>query len=98
VDQARVRECAEAHANAIVEGDLRRASADLTEEGKKSAPAVMSEMPRPVRSAEVADVADAGDNAVATIVYSGDDKHITVESRWVDREGRPMISELTLRL
>jgi hypothetical protein len=97
MDEARVREHAEAHARAMADGDLRRASSDLTEEAKKTAPAVMAEMPRPVTGARVSDVVASGADAVATIVYSGHDKEISVESRWADRDGRPMITELTLR-
>lgn len=97
MDEARVRQHAEEHARAIANGDLRRASGDLTEEAKKTAPAVMAEMPRPVTGARVSDVVVSGEDAVATIVYSGDDRETTVESRWADRDGRPMITELTLR-
>jgi hypothetical protein len=97
MDEAGVREHAEGHARAMADGDLRRASSDLTEEAKKTAPAVMAEMPRPITEARVSDVVVSGEDAVAIIVYSGDDKVTTVESRWADREGRPMITELTLR-
>jgi hypothetical protein len=97
MDEARVRQHAEAHAQAIADGDLRRASRDLTEEAKKSASEVMAEMPRPVTAARVSDVVASRDDAVATIVYSGDGTEIVVDSRWADRDGRPMITELALR-
>jgi hypothetical protein len=97
VNETQVRERAEAHAQAIVGGDLRRASQDLADEAKRSAPAVMAEMPRPVTAVRVTDVAASGEDVVATIVYSGGDVETIVESRWSDRNGRPMITELTLR-
>jgi hypothetical protein len=97
MDQANVREHAEAHANAIVTGDLARASSDLTDEAKRGARAVMAEMPRPVTDARVGEVLVSDNDAVATIVYAGNDTQISVESRWEEREGRPMIVDLTLR-
>ena len=98
MDKAGVRDRAEAHARAIAEGDLGRASSDLTEEAKKTAPAVMAEMPRPITGARVTNVVTSGADAVATILYSGDDKELSVESRWTDRDGRLMITELTLQV
>jgi hypothetical protein len=94
MDQAEIRERAEAHAKAVVEGDLVVASKDLTDEARAQAPDVMKELPRPVTGADVGEVRTEGDDFVVGILYKGQDSEKQVESRWVEAGGRPMISEL----
>jgi len=96
VDEATVREQAEGHAAAMVDGDLRRAAQSLTDEGKADAPTVMEKMPRKIDSAEVTRVTIEGDQATATIVYRGEGNQVSVESRWAEQEGAPMIVSLKL--
>ena len=91
MNDATVREHAEAHGRAVVEGDLRRAASDLTEGAQAGAGAVMAQLPRPLKDAEVVDVEQAGTEALARIRYSGEDGAVTVASRWADHGGRPMI-------
>jgi hypothetical protein len=96
VDESTVREHAEAHGKAVAAGDLRTAGSDLTEEGRADAGAVMSKMPTPVTSATITSVTQSGDTFVATIRYEGTDGGIDVNSTWVEKDGRPMISKLAL--
>ena len=96
MDEKAVREHAEAHGRAVVENDLRTAGADLTDEVRAYVGDIMSEFPRPVRSAEVVSVEGAGDDYTARILYAGDDKSVNVESRWSEIDGRPKIVELKL--
>lgn len=90
-----VRKHAEEHGQAIVAGDLRRAGEDLTEEARGQAGAVMGSMPRPVTAANIESVRTDGDEFVVRIRYSGEDSEAMVDSRWADRDGRPMVVELT---
>ena len=96
MDEAAVREHAAAHGAAVVDGDLRKASGDLTEEARGQAGDVMRQIPDPLAGAEVTDIRFEGEDAVATIVYSGGDSSVTVESTWSEREGRPMIVDLSI--
>ena len=93
MDEAVVRERAQAHGEAVKAGDLRRAAVDLSDEAKADAPAVMDTLPRPVDAVEIVGVEDANDECVVRIRYSG--RHVVVvESRWAERDGRPMIVAL----
>ena len=94
MDEAAVREHAQAHGDAVVNGDLRRAAQDLGDEAKAKAPAVMGKLPQPVTGASVESVEAAGDQFVALIRYSGKETSATVESRWADLDGRPTIVDL----
>jgi hypothetical protein len=94
VDEADVRTRAEAHAAANVAGDLALAATDLTEEALANIGPVARRLPRPITSAEVTRVEKTTeDRFVSEIRYSGADSSVVVESVWMDREGRPMISE-----
>jgi hypothetical protein len=95
MDLDRVRERAEAHAKAVVEGDLRRAGADLAPQAQASAAAVMKRLPNPVNSAQLRDVTSDGDAVVATILYSGATAELLVKSRWEELEGQAMIVNLS---
>ena len=97
MDENAVREHAEAHGRAIETGDLRRAGSDVAEEFQPRLPEVMREMPRRVTSAEVVRVEPAdGDEYFAHIRYAGDDKEVTLQSRWAERNGRPMIVDINV--
>ncbi|MEA2498924.1 MAG: hypothetical protein QOH26_1329 [Actinomycetota bacterium] len=94
MDEQAVRQHAEGHGQAVVAGDLRTASQDLAETGREAAGTVMPQLPRPVTGAEVLSIEVAGDEHVVLIRYSGEDKQATVESRWADQDGRPMIVDM----
>jgi hypothetical protein len=91
MDESAVRECAEDHGRAVVEGDLRRAGKYLTDSARDQAGAVMAKLPTPITDAQVVDVEQSGSDALAHIRYSGGDRATTVVSRWADRAGQPMI-------
>ena len=96
MDEDTVRLHAQAHGDAVVANDLGQAASDLTDEAKAQAPAVMGKLPRPTTAAEIQSVRDDGGEFVATIVYSGEGSSASVESRWVEKDGKPMIASLTV--
>ena len=72
-------------------GDVNRAAQDLTEDARVQAGPVMKALPRPITSAEVLDVRTDAEVVVVNILYSGTDSKATIESRWADVDGKPMI-------
>jgi hypothetical protein len=96
MDQETVRLHAQAHGDAVVANDLGQAGSDLTPEAQKEAPGVMGKLPRPVSTAEVMTVETQGDECIAKIRYSGEGSTVIVESRWTERDGRPMIVSLAV--
>ena len=94
MDESAVRQHAEAHGQAMVDGDLRKAGSDLTPEVHAVAGTVMKDFPRKVESAEVVSVDGGGDEFVVQARYSGEGKEVTVESRWGERDGRPKIVDM----
>ena len=94
MDEAAVRQHAEDHGQAMVDGDLRRAGGDLSPEAQQQAPSVMSNFPKVVETAEVKSLDLQGDAAVVLATYRGGDKEVTVEARWEERDGRPKIVDM----
>lgn len=97
MDESAVRRHAEAHGRAMVEGDVMRAGGDLTPEAQARARDVMRELPREISDVEILTIESAGGGEyVSRVRYSGEGREVTVESRWAEREGRPMIVDLGL--
>ena len=97
MDERAVRQQAEAHAAANVSGDMSRAAADLTADAMANIGPVARKLPRPITAGKVTRVEQAGDGRYVVIIeYTGPDSSVTVESVWVEQEGRPMIGETRL--
>jgi 5,10-methenyltetrahydromethanopterin hydrogenase len=91
VDEAQVREHAEEHARAIERGDLAAATADFVPEMREAVPEIAKTLPQPVNTGEVLSVEAKDDHAVVQIRYTGDDSAVTIQTRWEDRDGTPLI-------
>ena len=82
---------AQAHADAVVRGDMDTVIGDFAEELRPSVPQLAQNLPQPVTSAEVLEVTPGGEETVVRIRYSGADNAVTIRTRWRDIEGRPQI-------
>lgn len=96
MDEETVRQHAEAHGQAIVAGDIKKAGSDLNQAAMQQAPNVMKALPRPATHASVESVTEKDDGYVARILYTGEDSAATVASTWVEEGGRPVISSLEI--
>ncbi|HKN92744.1 MAG TPA: hypothetical protein VJU60_00310 [Thermoleophilaceae bacterium] len=91
MDEAKVREHAERHGKSVERGDMAAVASDLVEELHPQIPAIGQILPNPCTKAEVLSVEPDDDHAIVHIRYSGDDKTVTIRSRWEERGGTPMI-------
>ena len=97
MDQGLVQRHADAHAQAVVDGNMDRALEDLTDAAKAGIGAVAGELPNPVKSAAVTSLtAESADRYIALIRYAGDEKATTVRSIWEPVSGIPLITEATV--
>lgn len=94
MDEALVREHAEAHGRATVSGDMKSAGSDLAPEGMSKAGAVMAKMPKDLIGSSIESVTIKGDAATIRIRYLGTDEELSVDSDWEERDGRPKIVDL----
>ena len=97
MDTDSVRQHAQAHADAVVRGDMDAVTADFVPELRPQLPELAKGLPQPTTSAEVLSFEDAGDHTSVEIRYSGTQDAVTIRSRWEEREGegRPLIAEAT---
>lgn len=94
MDESDVRKQAEAHAEAIVAGDIPSAVGSLTDRAQAQGPGVMKSMPSPLAGAEVTSVESADDGFLVRIRYAGETDELLVESRWIELDGRPVADDL----
>jgi hypothetical protein len=91
VDEAKMREYAERHGKSVERGDMAAVASDLIEDLHPQLPVIGQILPNPCTQAEVLSVEPADDHAIVHIRYSGNDKTVTIRSRWEERGGTPMI-------
>jgi hypothetical protein len=84
---ATARETAQRHANDVVAGNMRAASADFTPEALAAFQALGKLPPRPTTKAEIVDERHEGNQEVFSIRYSNDNESLTVRSWWEERDG-----------
>ena len=91
MDETTIRNHAQAHADAVVNGDMDAITEDFAEAMRPQIRDLARALPRPVTGAEVLQV-DAGDPvSVALIRYAGESGEVTIRSEWQEEDGRPRI-------
>jgi hypothetical protein len=91
MDEARTRDVVDAHAQAVVRGDMDAVVADLSEELQPQADEITRAFPLPVTDADVLSLEIGAGEAVAEIRYAGERGELTVRTRWEQLDGRPRI-------
>jgi hypothetical protein len=91
MDESTTRSHVDAHADAVVRGDMDHVVGDFVEEMRPQVPQIAQSLPLPVTSAEVLSVEVGDEESVARIRYTGDSGSVTIQSRWRDIDGRPEI-------
>src|SRR4051812_14242903 len=91
MDDQQTRETINAHADAVVRGDMDTVVADFAEDLRPQVPQIAQVLPQPVTGADVLSI-DVGDiESMAQIRYRGDPGEVTIRTRWQDQGGRPVI-------
>lgn len=93
MDEVPTRKHAEAHAKAVVDNELDSVTNDFVPEMRGKVSEIAKQLPNPVTDAEVVRLDMEDDHATVQITYSNDDESLTIETRWEERDGRPMIVE-----
>jgi len=93
MDEQAVRERAQAMCDALVAGDIERATEDFSKELRQNLGEVLALLPLPSTEAtiESVDLGGSGYNVVVRLV--GETEEVQVQTRWKDRDGRPTVIE-----
>jgi hypothetical protein len=93
MDEETVREHARALGDALVAGDVGRATEDFSNELRQNLGEVLALLPLPATEASVESIehGGAGYNVVLRLV--GESEEVLIQTRWKDRDGKPTVVE-----
>ncbi len=93
MDEQAVREHAQALCDALVAGDIDRATGDFSNELRRNLGEVLSLLPLPAIEATVDSVEHGGSGFNVVLRVAGESEEVLVQTRWKDRDGRPTVVE-----
>src|SRR5687767_11484311 len=93
MDEETVRGHAQAHCEALVAGDVERATGDLSSELRSNLGELIAQLPLPLTEATVESVELGGSGYVAVLRLVGESETTRLQTRWKERDGRPTIVE-----
>lgn len=88
-----VREHAQAMCDALVAGDVERATAAFSEQLRHNLGEVLILLPLPATAATVESVERGGSSYTVMLRIVGATEEVEVQTRWKDRDGQPMVVE-----
>ena len=93
MDEQAVRDHAQGHLDALLAGDVDRATQDLSTELRSHLGEIMAMLPLPLTAADIESVDKTGTGYKAILHLLGETTETRLETRWKDRDGRPTIVE-----
>jgi hypothetical protein len=93
MDEQAVRERAQAFCDALIAGDIDRATGDFSSELRRNLGEVIALLPLPSSAASIdsVDHSGAGYNVVLRLV--GESEEVMIQTRWKERDGQPTVIE-----
>ena len=93
MDQNEVEAHAQAHCDALLAGEIDRATEDFSQELKSNLGQLIAQLPLPLREATVESVEQGGKSYVVVLSLVGETDTVRLQTRWKDRDGRPTMVE-----
>ena len=93
MDDEAIREHAQALCDALVAGDIDRATEDFSQELRKNLGEVLALLPLPSSEAGVHSVDRGGSGYDVVLRLVGETEEVLIQTRWKDRDGRPTMVE-----
>lgn len=93
MDDATVRERAQAMCDAIVAGDVDAATADASPELRRNLGEVIGLFPLPATEASIESITQGGSSFVVVLDLVGESDEVQIQTRWKDRDGTPTLVE-----
>lgn len=94
MDEQTVREHAQAHIDALLAGDVERATAPFSESLRQNLGTIMAQLPLPLVEGSVESVERGGSGYVAVLHLIGE-MDVRFQTRWKDRDGTPTVVEFS---
>ena len=93
MDEQAVREHAQAHADALLAGDIGKASEQMSKELHATLGQFAAMLPMPMTEASIESVESTPTGYKVILHLVGEGDTLRLETRWKDRDGRPTIVE-----
>ena len=93
MDDATVRERAQAMCDAIVAGDVEAATADASPELRRNLGEVIGLFPLPATEGSIESITQGGSSFVVVLRLIGETDEVQIQTRWKDRDGTPTLVE-----
>ena len=93
MDEQAVREHAQAHADALLAGDIGKAAEEMSKELRQSLGPIVAMLPMPMTAASIESVESTPTGYKIVFHLVGEGGELRLETRWKDRDGRPTIVE-----
>ena len=93
MDDDAIRDRARAMCDALVAGDIDKATADFSPELRRKLGEVLVLFPLPASRASVQSVERGGSGWVALLNLVGESEEAVVQTRWKDRDGKATVVE-----
>ena len=93
MDEPALRERAAALCDALVAGDIDRATEDFSKELRQNLGTVLALLPLPSLEATVESVEHGGSGYNIMIRLVGETEEVLIQTRWKERDGKPTIVE-----
>jgi len=93
MDEQSIREHAQAHCEALLSGDIGRASQVMSRELQANLGPLVAMLPLPLTAATVESVEMTGKAYLAVLRLVGEGGEIRLETRWKERDGKPTMIE-----
>jgi hypothetical protein len=95
MDEGVVREHADAYCAALLAGDIERAAEELSNELRANLGQMVAMLPMPLTSASVESLERTASGFRAVVHLIGESSETRLETRWKEREDRPVIVEVS---
>ncbi len=93
MDEQAIRARAQAMCDALVAGDIDRATEDVSDELRRNLGEVIALLPLPSSEAAVESVVHGGAGFNVILRLVGESEEVMIQTRWKDRDGRPTLVE-----
>jgi hypothetical protein len=93
IDEGTVRERAQALCDALLTGDVEKATEDVSDELRRNLGEVVALLPLPANEAVIDSVERGASAFVVVLRVAGETDETMIQTRWKDRDGKPTIVE-----
>lgn len=95
MEEQNVRARAEAWCDALIAGDMELAAQDLSDQLSANLGELVAMLPMPLTSATVESLARTASGFLAVLHLVGETSETRLETRWKERDDRPVIVEVS---